>query len=336
MVHLVFKCVNITAIGELMYKILFLLFMSIQISYATEYSLTQPVNDYAKLLTDSEKSSLSSKLMEQYKKTNTQIAILTIDSLEGDSIENFSMKMVTKYKLGLKGVDNGVLFIIAMKERKTRIEVGRGLEGTLTDLKSSHILRDSRSFLKDKKYGEGFNFIIDNIIDTIHPDTKVLEDNKEKTGSVAVTTKSDNKEVTMFFNLLLTFVVFFFWMLAVFHFGREALSNYKEYKLYKEALALYNKNKDLLEQLTTLEDENTTLSNTEEDLHNEIKVFNRQIKASNQEVETLNAKSQELQKTLTMLKTNDESYKQNPLLVIQENISTSNNKLLIYLIKHTK
>ena len=101
------------------------------------------VNDYANILTASEEKSLDSLLMEIEKKSTSQVVLLTIPSLQGETIEDYSIRLTEQkdWKIGQKGLDNGVILLIAMKERKLRIEVGYGLEGTLTDLKCSYIIR---------------------------------------------------------------------------------------------------------------------------------------------------------------------------------------------------
>src|SRR5206468_11044657 len=75
-------------------------------------------------------------------KTSNQVAVLILPSLEGEPLESFSHRVGTTWKLGQKGTDNGVLLLLALRERKVRIEVGYGLEGTLTDLRSAHIIRN--------------------------------------------------------------------------------------------------------------------------------------------------------------------------------------------------
>jgi len=67
---------------------------------------------------------------------------LTLPSLEGEPLEEFSHRVATTWKLGQKGTDNGVLVLVVPGDRKVRIEVGYGLEGTLTDAKSSRIIRE--------------------------------------------------------------------------------------------------------------------------------------------------------------------------------------------------
>jgi uncharacterized protein len=65
-----------------------------------------------------------------------------LQSLEADTKQEYSHRVATSWKLGRKGTDNGVLLLVALNDRKLRIEVGYGLEGTLTDLRSAHIIRD--------------------------------------------------------------------------------------------------------------------------------------------------------------------------------------------------
>lgn len=111
--------------------------------YALEVpSLTARVNDYAGMLSPSTRQQLESVLAALEKSDSTQLAVLTITSLEGENLEDFSLKVVEKWKLGQKSIDNGALLLIAKNDRKLRIEVGYGLEGVLTDLTSGRIIRD--------------------------------------------------------------------------------------------------------------------------------------------------------------------------------------------------
>jgi uncharacterized protein len=98
------------------------------------------VNDYAGMISPSAKSRLEEELRAFERSDSTQIVILTVPSLEGENIEEFSMKVAEAWKIGQQQKDNGVLFIISQQERKIRIEVGRGLEGKLTDLMAGRII----------------------------------------------------------------------------------------------------------------------------------------------------------------------------------------------------
>ncbi|NJD91324.1 MAG: methanol dehydrogenase, partial [Geobacter sp.] len=105
-------------------------------------ALRSHVNDYAALLSPAVTAQLEQQLQELEKSDSTQVVILTVPSLEGDSLEDFSIRVAEKWRIGQKGVDNGVILLISKAEHKIRIEVGRGLEGKLTDLISGRIIRN--------------------------------------------------------------------------------------------------------------------------------------------------------------------------------------------------
>jgi uncharacterized protein len=113
----------------------------------TVLSLTVPppegyVNDHANILSEREKAGLESVLKRFEAETTNQVVLLVVPSLEGDSLEDFSIRVAEAWKVGQKGRDNGVIFLVAVEDRKARIEVGYGLEGALTDAQSGRILRN--------------------------------------------------------------------------------------------------------------------------------------------------------------------------------------------------
>jgi uncharacterized protein len=102
----------------------------------------QRVHDEALVLKQATIDQLE-KGLEQYEdSTSNQIAILIIQSLDGQFIEEYSLKVAEKWKLGVKAKDNGVLLLIAIDDHKIRIEVGHGLEGVLTDALCNRIIRN--------------------------------------------------------------------------------------------------------------------------------------------------------------------------------------------------
>ncbi|BCS88962.1 TPM domain-containing protein [Pseudodesulfovibrio sediminis] len=103
---------------------------------------TGRVNDMANMMASTTENELDIALIELEKTDSTQVAILTIPSLEGDSLEEFSMRVAEAWKPGMKGSDNGVLLLVSKEDRKIRIEVGYGLEGVLTDVLSGQIIDD--------------------------------------------------------------------------------------------------------------------------------------------------------------------------------------------------
>ena len=98
------------------------------------------VNDYGNMISPAVRAQLDNELKSFEQTDSTQIIILTIPSLEGEVIEDLSIKVAELWKIGQKNKDNGVIFLVAKQERKMRIEVGRGLEGRLTDLMAGRII----------------------------------------------------------------------------------------------------------------------------------------------------------------------------------------------------
>ena len=98
------------------------------------------VNDHAGLISSATELKIENFLRGFEGSDSTQLVVLTIDSLEGESLEEYSLKVAESWKLGQKDKDNGALLLIAKQERKIRIEVGYGLEGKLTDLLSGRII----------------------------------------------------------------------------------------------------------------------------------------------------------------------------------------------------
>ena len=104
--------------------------------------LTGRVNDNAQILSENARQLLSEKLKAHEDRTTNQVVVLTIPSLEGESIEDYSNKVFNEWKLGQKDKDNGILIVVVPDEKRMRIEVGYGLEGTMTDLLASRIIRE--------------------------------------------------------------------------------------------------------------------------------------------------------------------------------------------------
>ncbi len=100
------------------------------------------ISDYAGMLTDETKGRLEDALESYEERTGIQIAVATFPSLEGESLEDFSIRLAEKWKIGRKGKDNGVIMLIFKQEKKIRIEVGYGLEGELPDAAASMIIRN--------------------------------------------------------------------------------------------------------------------------------------------------------------------------------------------------
>ncbi len=129
---------------------------------------SQRVHDEAKVLSASVVDQLELQLKEYEDSTSNQIAILIISSLEGDVLEDYSLRVAEKWQLGSKKNDNGVLLLIAVDDHKMRIEVGQGLEGVLTDAHSNRIIRNEMApNFRRGDYDAGVNAAVNSMIKAI-------------------------------------------------------------------------------------------------------------------------------------------------------------------------
>ncbi len=106
-------------------------------------ALTGRVVDDAGVLDASTTAALTQSLAELEQKTTDQLVVVTLKSLQGTSIEDYGYQLGRRWQIGQKDKNNGVLLIVAPNERKVRIEVGYGLEGTLTDAVTKLIIENS-------------------------------------------------------------------------------------------------------------------------------------------------------------------------------------------------
>lgn len=128
-------------------SLLVILTLSMIFVYADEPTLPNAssefyVYDGAKLLDSVTKRHIISNNEALYKKTGAQIVVATVDSLDGATIEEYAVKLFEKWKIGSKEKNNGILLLVALGDRKVRIEVGYGLEAVITDGKAGEILDD--------------------------------------------------------------------------------------------------------------------------------------------------------------------------------------------------
>src|ERR1700724_64065 len=101
--------------------------------------------------------------------TGDQVAVLIVQSLGGEPLEEYSVKVAQTWKLGQKGKDNGILRLISRDDRKLRIEVGYGLEGTLTDLRSNEIIDQViRPQFRQGDFDGGVEQGVDAIVKILH------------------------------------------------------------------------------------------------------------------------------------------------------------------------
>jgi uncharacterized protein len=101
------------------------------------------ISDFAEMLTEDEEASLQS-LVDRVEKTNrAQMAVVTVSSLDGLTIDDYANRLYKQWGIGRKGKDDGVLLLVSLDDLKARVEVGYGLEGVLNDSKIGRILDEA-------------------------------------------------------------------------------------------------------------------------------------------------------------------------------------------------
>ncbi len=147
------------------------------------------VNDFAHVISADQAQALESYLRGVEQKTGSEIAVVTLPSVEGGDVDAAAVELFKAWGIGKKGKDNGVLILAAIQDRRARIEVGYGLEGVLTDGDAGDILRQQiYPAFKQQQYGAGLMDAAQAIVQRIAPDasgqTQVQDQGDEGSGGV--------------------------------------------------------------------------------------------------------------------------------------------------------
>lgn len=137
-----------------------LLILSLSVSaFAAKYPTpTQKffVNDFADCISDADEQKMQSMAEELYEKSGAQVVCVTVDSLDGEEVRDYALGLGREWGIGSKNDNNGVLLLLAVDDRQVDIEVGYGLEGTLTDGKTGRILDTyAMPYLRDNDFSTG-------------------------------------------------------------------------------------------------------------------------------------------------------------------------------------
>lgn len=142
------------------------------------------VNDFANIIPDEKQKLIETKLSNHKDVTTNEIAVLTTPSLGGNSIEEFCIDHAQGWGIGQRGKDNGILICVAVQERKYRVEIGRGLEGAITDAKAGRLADGIlKPAFRKGEYTGGLNELTDAIISEISKPGSVQESTQGKTQS---------------------------------------------------------------------------------------------------------------------------------------------------------
>lgn len=188
--------------------LLFLLFFSASIAPAlTALEVppppTQWFTDRANLVGPTEGDLLNRKLADFEQQTGAQFIIYIFPSLEGESLEDFTIRAVERWKVGQKKYDNGLVLFVFAEDRKVRIEVGYGLEGSITDAFSSRVIRQTIApAFSQGQYGQGLNAAADAIM------TKIRT-GEEPVAPLERRGEGQGEDIGIIPVLIILFVVFF-------------------------------------------------------------------------------------------------------------------------------
>jgi uncharacterized protein len=140
------------------------------------------VNDFADVLSPEFELALEEKLASFSAQQGPEIAVVTIESLEGNTVENYAVELFSDWGIGKKDQDNGVLFLAAISDRKMRLEVGYGVEDKLNDAKAGRIIRNTIApEFKNQDYEAGIEKGTNEIIASLEAEEvdEVLTTSKE-------------------------------------------------------------------------------------------------------------------------------------------------------------
>jgi uncharacterized protein len=177
---------------------------------------TRWYTDTANLLNVTDATALDQKLKAFEERSGAQFIIYVFPSLEGDALEDFTIRCAQKWKAGQKKYDNGLILFVFVKEKKARVEVGYGLEGTITDAFSAEVLRnDLAPHFRTGDYAGGLNAAADDLTARIEKKEAPVPVARSSGGA-----RSSSKGIDPIFFFAIV-VVFFFFILPLLRGGRR-------------------------------------------------------------------------------------------------------------------
>lgn len=137
------------------------------------------INDYANVIDSETEDYIFEKGKAYNANGGPQVVVLTMESIDGNDLEDFSIETARKWGIGDKDANNGVLILLVMDSRDIRIEVGYGLEGVLNDGKCGRFIRNATDSLSAGDYSEGIKQIYDSVIGELEDPTPDEEDDDD-------------------------------------------------------------------------------------------------------------------------------------------------------------
>lgn len=171
------------------------------------------INDYANVIDSETETYIFERGKEYNANGGPQVVVLTMESIGGEDVEDFSIETARKWGIGDKEENNGVLILLVMDSRDIRIEVGYGLEGVLNDGKCGRFIRNATDMLSDGDYSGGIKQIYDDIIGELEEPTPDEED--------------DDALIELIVAIIVGIMVITIWITASRHGGRGGRGGYR-------------------------------------------------------------------------------------------------------------
>lgn len=169
------------------------------------------VNDYANVLSPAAVTQLTSICTEINDKAKAQIFVVTVKTTGDSPIEDFSINLATRWGVGPKASSSGVLILYAIDDRKSRIEVGYGLEGILNDGKVGSFMREAQSSLRSGDYSGGILLVTRRVADTIAQDRGITLTGGPLPAPVSQPTSSEGSGIGAL--IFLGLIIFFLYVM---------------------------------------------------------------------------------------------------------------------------
>ncbi|MGL4231339.1 MAG: TPM domain-containing protein [Casimicrobium sp.] len=173
-----------------------------RVAYAQDLAPIPPlqsrVTDTSGAIGVSAKQELEQKLAAFEQSTGGQLAVLVVKTAEPETIEQYALRVAESWKIGKKGKDNGALIVLAMQERKIRIEVGYGWEGALPDVEAKRIIRETMApFFKQNQFAQGIDAAIDKIQLAVSKENKAASNTVNDKGQWEQSHNATAKDATV-------------------------------------------------------------------------------------------------------------------------------------------
>jgi len=189
-----------------LFALLILLIIPVSVgAYASPGAPTGYVNDFARVLSPQAKTELEAMLSSYKEQTDNEISVVTIQRLTDETIESYAVRLFEDWGIGKHGKDNGALFLISVDDRAMRIEVGYGLEQSLTDVESKQIVANVvPPYFRNDDYDEGVRAGVVAMIQSIGADFEAP--------AAALRTQSNENGGIVWGNFFWFFIFGFMWL----------------------------------------------------------------------------------------------------------------------------